>query len=138
MESVRNYEVARAPPILTPIDAIPKRNARQKNAGVKNKNRRWRIFIFHSGIFLSGLFWEKVIPKADRSPDALIVILISNHVIAELTPWPVSGTPLGYLIGIITENRHNRSVAAMTAQLVWRLRYLPEVRRKKTYDQSLA
>jgi hypothetical protein len=60
-------------------------------------------------------FWEKAIPKADRSPDTLIVSLISNHVIPELTPLAVSGTPLGYLIGMTTENRHNWSVAAMTA-----------------------
>jgi len=29
----------------------------------------------------------------------LIVSLISNHVIPELTPLAVSGTPLGYLMG---------------------------------------
>jgi hypothetical protein len=63
----------------------------------KNKDRRWKVFIFLSHIFLSGLFWEKVIPKADRSPDALIVGLNSNQVIPELTPLALSGTPLGYL-----------------------------------------
>jgi hypothetical protein len=73
----------------------------------KNKDRGWKVFIFLSHIFLSGLFWEKAIPKADRSPDTLIVSLISNHVIPELTPLPVSGTPLGYLIEMTTENRHN-------------------------------
>jgi hypothetical protein len=52
-------------------------------------------------------FWERAIPKADRSPDALIVSLISNHVIPELRPSAMSGTPLGYLVGITTENRHN-------------------------------
>jgi hypothetical protein len=52
-------------------------------------------------------FWEKAIPKADRSPDTLIVSLISNHVIPELTPLAVSGTPLGCLIEMTTENRHN-------------------------------
>jgi hypothetical protein len=77
-------------------------------------------------------FWEKAIPKADRSPGALIVSLISNHVIPQLTPFAVSGTPLGYLMEITTENRHNWSVEAMTAQLVWRSRYLPEIRREKT------
>src|SRR5215475_7029039 len=81
-------------------------------------------------------FWERAIPKADTSPGALIFSLISNHVIPELTPLAVSGTPLGYLVGMTTENHHNWSVAAMTAQLVWRSRYLPEIRRKKTYDHS--
>jgi hypothetical protein len=128
----RKHEVARAQQIVTPISAIPKRISRQKNAGKKNKNSRWKIFIFLSGIFLSGLFWEKAIPKADRSPDSLIASLISNRVIQELTPLAVSGTPLGYLIGITTENRRNWSVEAMTAQLVWRSRYLPEIRREKT------
>jgi hypothetical protein len=52
-------------------------------------------------------FWEKAIPKADRSPDTLIVSLISNHVIPELTHLAVSGTPLGYLIEMTTKNRHN-------------------------------
>jgi hypothetical protein len=47
-------------------------------------------------------FWERAIPKADRSPDTLIVSLISNHVIPELTPLAVSGTPLGYSIGMTT------------------------------------
>src|SRR5262245_60311124 len=42
-------------------------------------------------------FWEMAIPKADRSPDTLIVSLISNHVISELTSLAVNGTPLGYL-----------------------------------------
>ena len=50
-------------------------------------------------INLSLRFWERAIPKADRSPDTLIVGLISNHVIPELTPLAVSGTPLGYLMG---------------------------------------
>jgi len=48
----------------------------------------------------------------------LIVSLISNHVIPELTPLAVRGTPLGYLIRMNTENHHNWSVAPMTAQLV--------------------
>jgi hypothetical protein len=67
-------------------------------------------------------FWERAIPKADRSLGALIANLISNHVIPELTALAVSGTPLGYFIEITTENRHNWSVAAMTALLLWRSR----------------
>jgi hypothetical protein len=67
---VSKYEIARARQIVAPISAVPKRNDGEKNAGEKNKNRRWQIFIFLSGIFLSGLFWEKAIPKADRSPGA--------------------------------------------------------------------
>jgi|SRR5262245_25914565 len=47
-------------------------------------------------------FWEKAIPKADRSPDTLIDSLISNHVIPELTPLAASGTPLGYFIEMTT------------------------------------
>jgi hypothetical protein len=97
----RKHEVARARQIVAPISAIPKGISKQKIAGKKNKNSRWKIFIFLSGIFLSGLFWEKAIPKADRSPDALITSLISNRVIQELTPLAVSGTPLGYLTGMI-------------------------------------
>jgi hypothetical protein len=63
-------------------------------------------------------FWERPIPKSDKSPDALIVSLSSNRVIPELTPLTVSGTPLGYLTGMTIENRHDWSVAAMTAQLI--------------------
>jgi hypothetical protein len=65
------------------------------------------VFIFLSHIFLSGLFWEKVIPKADRSPDALIASFISNRVIPKLTLPAVSGTPLGYLMGMIMDNRRD-------------------------------
>jgi hypothetical protein len=43
-------------------------------------------------------FWEKAIPKADRSPVALIAIFISNHVNQELKWLAENGTPLGYLI----------------------------------------
>jgi hypothetical protein len=71
-------------------------------------------------------FWERAIPKADRSPDALIVSLISNQVIPELRPLAVSGTPLGYFREITAENRHNWTVAAMMAQLIWRSQRLPE------------
>jgi hypothetical protein len=71
-------------------------------------------------------FWERAIPKADRSPESKIVSLISNHVIPELRPLAVSGTPLGYLIGMTIENRRRWSVAAMTAQFVWRSRCLSE------------
>jgi hypothetical protein len=115
---VSKYEIARARQIVAPISAIPKSISRQKNAGEKNKNSRWKIFIFLSGIFLSGLFWENAIPKADRSPDALIASPISNRVIQELTPLAVSGTPLGYLTGMIIENRRDWSSSAMAPRPV--------------------
>jgi hypothetical protein len=114
----RNNKVARARQIVAPISAIPKGISRQKIAGKKNKNSRWKIFIFLSGIFMSGLFWEKAIPKADRSPDALIASLISNRVIQELRRLPVSGTPLGYLTGMIMENRRDWSSSAMAPRPV--------------------
>jgi hypothetical protein len=50
-------------------------------------------------------FWEKAIPKADRLPLPLIIRFISNHVIQGFTRWVEVGTPIGYLMGMILENR---------------------------------
>src|SRR5215510_6289964 len=92
----------------------------QKNVRQKNGNSYFSVSHFSVRSVWSGRnddhtrrinlplhFWERAIPKADRSPDTLVVSLISNHVIPELTPLPVSGTPLGCLIEMTTENRHN-------------------------------
>jgi len=50
-------------------------------------------------------FWEKAIPKADRLPLPLIIHFISNHVIQGFTREAEGGTPFGYLMGMIPENR---------------------------------
>jgi len=44
-----------------------------------------------------------MIPKADRSPAALIASLNSNHVIPELMRLVESGTPFGYPTKMIAE-----------------------------------
>jgi hypothetical protein len=89
----------------------------QKNVRQKNDNSYFSVSHFsvrsvwsgrnddHSRRLVINLpirFWERAIPKADRSPDTLIVSLNSNHVIPELTPPAESGTPLGYLKGMTT------------------------------------
>jgi hypothetical protein len=50
-------------------------------------------------------FWERAIPKADRLPIPLIIRFLSNHVIQGVTRWAEGGTPFGYLMGMIAENR---------------------------------
>ena len=41
----------------------------------------------------------------DRSSPISLISFISNRVIQELSPPTKGGTPLGYLTGMITENR---------------------------------
>jgi len=64
-------------------------------------------------------FWERAIPKADRHSPNLITSFISNRVIQELRLLAEGGTPLGYLTGMVTENRRAGLTAAMAAQTVW-------------------
>jgi hypothetical protein len=65
-------------------------------------------------------FWEKTIPETDRSSHISLISFVSNHVMQELRPPTEGGTPLGYLTGMITENRRAWPLAAVAAQPVWR------------------
>jgi hypothetical protein len=46
-----------------------------------------------------------MIPETDRSSLTSLTSFISNRIIQELSPLTEGGTPLGYLTGLITENR---------------------------------
>jgi len=54
----------------------------------------------------------------------LIVSSISNHVIQGFRLFAEGGTPLGYLLGMITENRRAQLSAAVAAQSIWRFSML--------------
>jgi hypothetical protein len=58
-------------------------------------------------------FWEKAIPKADRLPLPLIIRFISNQVIQGFTRRAEGGTPIGYLMGMVLENRRARPPTAV-------------------------